>query len=53
VEAVVRESSANPGKSIGLQIDLGRGFRLSVEDAAQAKLAGMVLREVLQGSKPC
>jgi len=53
VEAVVGEGSSGAAKSTGLLIDLGRGFRLSVEGEAQARLAGLVLREVLQGTKPC
>ena len=53
VEAVVREPAASPAKSAGLLIELGGGLRLTVEDAAQAKLAGVVLREVLHGTKLC
>ena len=53
VEAVVLEPLPSSTLSTGLMIELGRGLRLSVGDANQARLAGVVLCEVLQGTKLC
>jgi hypothetical protein len=48
VEAVVK-----PEKPSGLVIDLGAGVRISVGDASQARLAGILLRGLTTGVSGC
>ena len=48
VEAVVK-----PEKTSGLVIDLGPAVRISIGDASQARLAGVLLRELTTGASGC
>jgi hypothetical protein len=48
VEAVVK-----PEKPRGLVIDLALGVRISIEDVSQARLAGVLLRELTTGASGC
>ena len=53
VEAVVEDPAASSVKSAVLMIELGGGLRLTIGDSDQARLAGVVLREMMKGNKPC
>jgi hypothetical protein len=53
VEAVVGVEPVSHNAEPGLVIGLAAGMRVEIREVNQARLAGVMLREMLSGAKPC